>query len=118
MNNETVTEVAEAPAPTTGQAKALDFNKIDALKKHMLLTTDALCVLLGCSRVSYYGWLLHGVKPRPKMAERIRKVVRELVTAVSQHNWPSPKVFVASPAERLILLQELLKEIDKSTEQQ
>ena len=93
-------------------AKAIDFAKVDALRKHMLLTVASLCTLLGSSRVSYYGWL-KGTLPRATTAKHIREVVRKLVACVSHEGWPGPAVFVSSQPERLIMLQDLLKNLDK-----
>ena len=35
----------------------LDFKKVEALRKHMLLTTGNMAELLGVSRMTYYGWV-------------------------------------------------------------
>jgi len=37
--------------------KPLDFTKVEALRKHMLLTTRDMAELLGVSRMTYYGWV-------------------------------------------------------------
>lgn len=114
MNDVAVTlEAAELPAPVAVQpaGKAIDFAKVDALRKHMLLTVASMCVVLGSSRVSYYGWL-KGTIPRAQTTKHIREVVRKLVSCVHFHSWPGPAVFVASQPERLIMLQELLKSLD------
>lgn len=107
-----------APAAvTTSEAeqpnKHLDFAKLDALRRHMLLTVGSMVAILGTSRVSYYNWLKHGIK-RKKTAEKIRKIVRSLVVCVSQHNWPDEAVFVANQAQRLKMLQELLEKLDNT----
>jgi DNA-binding XRE family transcriptional regulator len=37
--------------------KPLDFRKVEALRKHMLLTTSDMSELLKVSRMTYYGWV-------------------------------------------------------------
>lgn len=115
MNN----VVTEQVAPATGQlvSKPVDFAKVDALRKHMLLTVASMCTLLGTSRVSYYGWL-DGVVPRDKTAKHLREMLRKLTAVITFHNWPGPVVFVANQKERLVMLQDILKELDKEPAQQ
>lgn len=98
-------------------SKPIDPKKIDALRRHMLLTVASICTIFGTSRVSYYGWL-KGTGMRDTTAKRIRDIMRKLVSCVSHYNWPDPAVFVASQAERLIMLQDLLKNLDKEPIQQ
>ena len=43
----------------------LNFKKVEALRKHMLLTTSNMAELLGISRMTYYGW----VKGKPVRAK-------------------------------------------------
>jgi DNA-binding transcriptional regulator YiaG len=106
-------QVTEAAAPEKEQpAKLLDFAKVDALRKHMLLTVESMAVLLSTSRVSYYNWLKHGIK-RKKTSDKVHKSVRKLVAVMAKNNWPNELVYVASQAERLAMLQDMLKELDK-----
>lgn len=109
-----MTEQVETVAPTQEQPdnKLLDFAKVDALRKHMLLTVESMVVLLGTSRVSYYNWLKHGIK-RKKTSEQIRKAVRTLVAVVAKSNWPNEAAYVANQKQRLEMLQEMIKELDK-----
>lgn len=109
-----MTEQVETVAPTQEQPdnKLLDFAKVDALRKHMLLTVESMVVLIGTSRVSYYNWLKHGIK-RKKTSEQIRKAVRKLVAVVAQSNWPNDVAYVANQKQRLEMLQEMIKELDK-----
>lgn len=100
-----VTEPVQAP-------KGLDFAKVDALRRHMLLTVDSMVKLLGVSRVSYYNWVKGG-KMRKPMQDHIRGVTRRLVVCVSQHNWPDDAVYVANQKQRLEMLQNLLETLDK-----
>lgn len=103
-----------APAPTKGQvvAKAIDFAKVDALRRHMLLTVTSLVAILGTSRVTYYNWL-KGTQPHDVTAGQVREIVRKLVTLVSTNQWPNGAVYVAKQSDRLLMLQEALKNLDK-----
>lgn len=109
-----MTEQAETVAPTQEQPdnKLIDFAKVDALRKHMLLTVESMTVLIGTSRVSYYNWLKHGIK-RKKTSEQVRKAVRTLLAVVAKNNWPNEATYVANQKERLEMLQEMIKELDK-----
>lgn len=109
-----MTEQVEAVAPTQEQPdnKLLDFAKVDALRKHMLLTVGSMVVLLGTSRVSYYNWLKTGIK-RKKTSDQIRKAVRKLVAVMTESGWPNEAAYVANQSERLTMLQEMIKELDK-----
>jgi len=101
------------PAPTTEpDNRLLDFAKVDALRKHMLLTVGSMVVLLGTSRVSYYNWLKTGIK-RKKTSDQIRKAVRKLVAVMTENGWPNEAAYVANQSERLTMLQEMIKELDK-----
>ena len=115
MNNEDQIPT-EAPAAKPPVAKAVDPEKVDALRRHMLLTVDSFCTLLKVSRVSYYNWL-KGKGMRRKMANHIRETVRKLVYCVSNHGWPDGSVFVASQPVRLKMLQALLDRLDNEGEE-
>lgn len=119
MINEVGVAATEQAAPEREQptSKPLDFAKIDALRKYMLLTVENMCVLFGCSRVAYYNWL-KGAKVRKAKNEQVRVVVRKLMTLVANKDWPNGDVFVATQANRLKLLQAVLENLDKEPEQQ
>ena len=46
----------------------LDFKKVEALRKHMLLTTSNMAELFTISRMTYYGW----VKGKPVRKKKSR----------------------------------------------
>lgn len=104
----TITIAPYVPTPP----KAIDFEKIEAVRKHMLLTVNSLVTIFGTTRVSYYNWLKGG-KMRKATADHIRKVTRKLLTVMTQHGWPYDLVFVASQPERLKMLQDLIENLDK-----
>lgn len=112
MMTETVTVEQAAPVvqPAT---RAIDFTKVEALRKHMLLTVASMAALLATSRVTYYNWL-SGVQPRRPKAVRVRETVRKLVQLISDGSWSNDKVFMADQPERLEMLQALLKNLDNT----
>ena len=110
----TDTNIQAEPGVTlpVSDPKTFDFGKVDALRKHMLLTVESMVDLIGTTRVSYYNWLKSGIK-RKKTVEHVRKVVRTLVVVISERNWPYDAVFVANQAERLAMLKEIINSLDK-----
>jgi DNA-binding XRE family transcriptional regulator len=70
---------------------AVDFTKVEALRKHMLLTAHDMAVVMGVSRVSYYNWL--GGKPvRKANTDKVASAVRILLAVVRDHGWPAPEI--------------------------
>ena len=68
----------------------LDFTKVEALRKHMLLTTGNMAQLLDVSRMTYYGWV-KGKAIRKKNDEKVRDVLRQMLAMLSE-GWPQPEV--------------------------
>jgi DNA-binding XRE family transcriptional regulator len=62
----------------------LDFKKVEALRKHMLLTTSNMATLLEVSRMTYYGWV-KGKPVRRKNDERGTRYAKE--TTVYNGRW-------------------------------
>ena len=58
----------------------LDFKRVEALRKHMLLTTGNMAEILEVSRMTYYGWV-KGKPVRRKNDERVRDTLRKLLSA-------------------------------------
>ena len=86
----------------------LDFKKVEALRKHMLLTTSNIAELLGVSRMTFYGWV-KGKPVRRKNDARVRNVLRKLLSAM-ENGWPQPKVIALEQKDRFKRLLEILKE--------
>jgi DNA-binding XRE family transcriptional regulator len=85
----------------------LDFDKIEALRKHMLLTRRDMAALLGVTRMTYYGW----VKGRPVRASNdvaVRQALKKLLGAMSDHGWPTPDVIAATREQRMERLHEII----------
>lgn len=85
----------------------LDFGKIEALRKHMLLTRRDMAALFGVTRMTYYGWV-KGKPIRASNDEVVRGVLRKLLAIMSEHGWPSPDIIAATRDQRMERLQELL----------
>jgi DNA-binding transcriptional regulator YiaG len=81
------------PKPT------LDFSRVEALRKHMLLTTSDMSELLGVSRMTYYGWV-KGKPLRESNDKSVRIMLRKLLDVMTQHNWPTPEVIASDQKQR------------------
>jgi DNA-binding transcriptional regulator YiaG len=88
--------------------KPIDFGKVEALRKHMLLRTSDMAQLLGVSRVTYYGWV-RGQAPRPGNEATVRAMLKQLLAIMTEHGWPMPDIIAASPKTRNDRLVALLK---------
>lgn len=85
------------------------FVKIESLRKHMLLNVSQFTELLGVSRMSYYGWL-KGKAIRKSNEDKVKKVVKNLLVVMKDHNWPTSSDIALEPDERLARLKELLSD--------
>jgi DNA-binding transcriptional regulator YiaG len=85
----------------------LDFGKIEALRKHMLLTRRDMAALLGVTRMTYYGWV-KGKPIRASNDEYVRTMLRKLLAVMSEHGWPTPDIIAATREQRMERLQEYL----------
>lgn len=87
----------------------IDFSKVEALRKHMLLTQANMASLLGVSRVAYHQWVTKGsVRLRTKNDHAIRKLLKQLLVVMTEHKWPMPEVVAADQPQRYARLVELL----------
>lgn len=91
--------------------QALDFTKVEALRKHMLLTVGDMSRLFGVSRQTYYSWL-DGGKLRHTSDDRVRRVLRRLLTIMTEHKWPTPDVIAADQRDRVKRLDALLENME------
>lgn len=88
----------------------LDFTKVEALRKHMLLTTGNMAELMGVSRMTYYGWV-KGKPIRKKNDEKVREVLRQMLTMLSD-GWPQPEIIALDQKQRFQRLLEILDKHD------
>jgi DNA-binding transcriptional regulator YiaG len=89
--------------------KPLDFRKVEALRKHMLLTTSDMSELLGVSRMTYYGWV-KGKALRKSNDEAVRTMLKRLLAVMTEHSWPTPDVIAAEQKQRKERLLEILQQ--------
>ena len=86
----------------------LDFKKVEALRKHMLLTTSNMSRLLGVSRMTYYGWV-RGNKIRKNNDKKVRNTLKELLDVMTG-GWPAPEVIAMEQKYRFKRLLEIVRE--------
>lgn len=87
----------------------IDFTRVEALRKHMLLTVKDMSELLGVSRMTYYGWI-NGKPIRKSNDETVRKMLKRLLAVMTDHGWPMPEVIASSQKERKERLVEILEQ--------
>jgi hypothetical protein len=93
---------------TTTEKKLIKFSRIDDLRRHMLLSVTDMVRLLGVSRVTYYNWRTVGHLP-DRSSTYTKKVLKDLLRIMVEHEWPSPPIIAMTPAERFEELQKLIK---------
>jgi len=94
---------------TMMQPKPIDFSKVEALRKHMLLTVTDMAELLGVTRMTYYGWV-KGKPIRKSNDKAVRAMLKQLLAIVTDYGWPMPEVTTMSQKQRKQRLLELLKQ--------
>lgn len=88
--------------------KAPDFfKKVEALRKHMLLTISNMAELLSVSRMTYYGWL-KGKPVRKKNHARVVATLRILLK-IMEDGWPQPEIIALEQKGRFKRLLEVLE---------
>lgn len=85
----------------------LNFGKVEALRKHMLLTISDMAELLGVSRMTYYGWV-RGKSLRKSNDESVRTMLRRLLAVMTEHGWPMPDVIASDQKQRKERLMAIL----------
>ena len=85
----------------------LDFKKVEALRKHMLLTTSNMAELFTISRMTYYGWV-KGKPDRKKNHDRVISTLRNLLK-VMENGWPQPNIIALEQKDRFKELLEVLE---------
>ena len=91
--------------------KPLDFQKVEVLRRHMLLTAADMADVFEVSRMTYHNWVKG--KPLRLHNERSAKAtIRKLLAIVKEHNWPDETVRNLEQRERVQRLLVLLKYSD------
>ena len=80
--------------------RELDFDKIESLRRHMLLTVGNMADFLDISRQTWYSWLRGKEYPRKKKEQEVKVQVKKLLYVLSQRGWPQPDVIASSQRER------------------
>jgi DNA-binding XRE family transcriptional regulator len=86
----------------------IDFTKVEALRKHMMLTTNDMASLFGVSRMTYYGWV-RGKVLRKTNDEIVRIVLKQLLSIMVEDKWPTPDVIAMEQKQRKERLDECMK---------
>lgn len=90
----------------------LDFEKVEALRKHMLLNTGQFAQVLGVSRVSYSKWV-KGNPIRPTNDAKVRNALRKLLAVMTTHDWPTPEVISMDADTRFEKLLEAVASLEQ-----
>jgi DNA-binding XRE family transcriptional regulator len=77
---------------------AIDFTKVELLRKRLGLSTTDMAAAFLVSRMSYYLWV-RGGKMRAAQSYRARKVIRVLLDLMKDKQWDE-EVKPLPPAER------------------
>ena len=87
----------------------LNFEKVEVLRRHLMLTTTEMAEVFGVSRITYYNWV-NGTPLRTKNLANAKKVIRNLIGIVKQYNWPTEEVRQLDQKQRLQRLLALLEQ--------
>ena len=90
------------------EQQGVTFAKIDALRRHMLLTHTQMARLLGVSRVTYYNWRSAG-RPAERNMPKTRAILKDLLRVMTEHEWPTPAIVAMDQDARLLELQKLVR---------
>lgn len=86
----------------------LDFKKVEALRKHMLLTKGQMARVLDVSRVTYTEWQTGG-PIRKNNEDRVRRTLRKMLAVMVKESWPSPDVLAMTAEQRMAKLLECMQ---------
>jgi len=87
----------------------LNFEKVEVLRRHLMLTTTEMAEVFGVSRITYYNWV-NGTPLRAKNLANAKKVIRKLVAVVKEYSWPTEEVRQLDQKQRLQRLLALLEQ--------
>ena len=87
----------------------IQFDKVESLRKHMLLTIKDMSCLLKVTRMTYYSWIKGG-PIRKSNDKKVRGILKKLLDIMVKYEWPSPSVIALEPRERREKLLKLLEE--------
>lgn len=90
----------------------IDFDKIEALRKHLLISKRSMAKVYGVSRMAYYNWCKGKTQPKNKTLEGVIMTTKKLLRVMTDHDWPDSKVFEMGDEERLDALRLLIAEME------
>lgn len=88
----------------------LDFDIIERLREHMLLSASDMAKIFGVSRVVYYKWI-GGAAPRGKNAANVRSRLAEIEPYL-RVGYPSDEVKALSAEQRMQRLLGILQPLE------
>lgn len=88
---------------------SLNFGRVEALRKHMILTSANMAKVLGVSRITYMSWVSGKAAIRASNDAVVRKRLNQLFAVMKEHKWPQPEVIAMNGTARFALLLELLE---------
>lgn len=91
--------------------KSIDFNKVEILRRHMMLTAADLADIFQVSRQTYNNWL-QGKPLRPTNEKHVKRTIRQLLAIVKEQNWPDEAVRNLDQRARVQRLLVLLRYSD------
>ena len=77
----------------------IDFTKVEQLRKQMLLTTTDMSMFLGVSRQTYYNWV-SGAYPKLTREQKVKSKLKQLLSVMVKHSWPSPDILASDQKQR------------------
>lgn len=89
----------------------LEFERVEALRKHMLMTSGDMASILGVSRVTYYNWV-RGKPVRKTNDAQVRRTVKKLLHIIRDIDWPTPEVLAMDQRGRYNKLLEVLADYE------
>jgi len=86
----------------------LDFEKVESLREHMLLTVGHMSEIMGVSRMTYYGWV-KGKPIRENNERKAKRTLRLLIALIKDGHWPVEGVKSMTAGVRYQTLLEVLE---------
>lgn len=80
--------------------KQIDFDKVEVLRRHLMLTQSEMAQVFGVSRITYLSWI-KGTPLRQKNLSNAKRIIRLLIGLVKDQGWPMPDVRRLNQQDRL-----------------
>ena len=89
----------------------IDFTKVEALRKEMLLRMTDMAELSAVSRMTYHSWA-KGKHIRRSNDGFVRSMLKKLLAVYTGQGWPSAEVRAMDSKSRAQHLKKLIAELD------